>query len=138
MPIDQTPRNPTDIIFTNEGSWTSAISQLRSFFVPGAIIYGSHITYLKDRMQDIIGHYHQYTDYYQIATYGSGYGDNPGAGDRSTYVNSYNYTATSDVNSMSATYSVGSQITTTDINPLAFRSRDLIDHTHQITDRISI
>ena len=134
----QTTSNATDIAFTNEGAWTTVISQLRSFFVPGSIIYASHITYLKDRMNEMIGHYHQYTDYYQIATFGSGYGDNPSAGDRSTYVNSSNFTATSDVNTISATYSSGSQITTTDINPLAFRSRDLVDHTHQITDRISI
>lgn len=134
----QTTSNATDIIFTNEGSWASVISTLRGYFVPGNVIYASHITYLKDRMNEMIGHYHQYTDYYQIATYGSGYGDNPGAGDRSTYVDTNNQTAASDVNSISATYSVGSQIATNDINPLAFRSRDLIDHTHVIGDRTSI
>lgn len=132
-------RSSVDQVYTNEGSWTTVISQLRTYFSSGNIIYASHLSYLRDRMNEMIGHYHVFDlDAYQLATYGSGYGDNPGAGDRNNY---YEYNDPTDamynIPTESATYSAGTTIPASDHNSLANRSRSMTNHEHLFSDRTS-
>lgn len=136
----QSARNADDLIFTNEGSWATLISTLRSYFVAGNTIQAAHLSYLRDRMNEMLGHYHNYTDAIQLATYGAGYGDNPGAGDRTDYYVSggTNTSRSGDFSSdVSTTYSAGTTITAAQHNELALRSRQMISHTHPITDTTS-
>jgi len=136
----QSARNADDLIFTNEGSWATLISTLRSYFVAGNTIQAAHLSYLRDRMNEMLGHYHNYTDAIQLATYGAGYGDNPGAGDRTDYYVSggTNTSRSGDFSSdVSTTYSPGTTITAAQHNELALRSRQMISHTHPITDTTS-
>jgi hypothetical protein len=135
-----TNRNADDIVFTNEGSWASIISTLRSYFVVGNTIQAAHLTYLRDRMNEMLGHYHNYTDAIQLATFGAGYGDNPGAGDRTNYYVSGGVNTSRSGNfssDISTTYSAGSQVTASQHNELALRSRQLVSHAHPIVDTTS-
>lgn len=144
-----TNRNADDIVFTNEGSWTSIISTLRSYFVAGNTIQAAHLTYLKDRINEMLGHYHNYTDASQLGNYRVPYGDNTGGGVAPDYTNDgqgINYYVTGGVNTsrsgefsadISTTYSVGSQVIASQHNELALRSRELVSHKHPIVDTIS-
>jgi hypothetical protein len=132
-----TERNANDIIFTNEGNWAAIISTLRSYFVAGNTIQSAHLSYLRDRINEMLGHYHNYTDAIQLATFGAGYGDNPGAGDRTNYYVSGGTNTSRSGNfssDISTTYSAGSTITAAQHNELALRSRQMVSHTHPITD----
>ncbi len=135
----QTARNADDLIFTNEGSWATLISTLRSYFVAGNTIQAAHLTYLRDRVNEMLGHYHNYTDAKQLATYGVGYGDNPGAGDRTNYYVSggTNTSRSAEFSTdISTTYSADTTVTAAQHNELALRSRQMVSHAHPITDVI--
>lgn len=141
-----TNRNPTDIVFTNEGTWASIVSTLRTYFVAGNTIQAAHLTYLKDRINEMLGHYHTYDDARQLHTYGAPYGDGSGGGRAPDYTNTgqganyfvsggRNTSRSSDFSpNSSSTYSTGSTITAENFNDLALRSRQLVSHSHPIVD----
>lgn len=133
MGTAQVARNQNDLIFTNEGSWTAIISTLRSYFVAGNTIQAAHLTYLRDRMNEMLGHYHNYTDAYQLATFGNN-------GDRTNfYVSGGTNTSRSNEFSsdISTTYSTSQTVTASHHNELALRSRQLVSHAHPIADVVS-
>jgi len=127
----QIARGANDLIFSNEGSWGAIISTLRTYFVAGNTIQGAHLTYLRDRMNEMLGHYHNYTDAIQIAEFGNN-------GDRNNYYVSggTNTSRSSEFSGdISTTYS--GTITASQHNELALRSRQLVLHAHPIADVIS-
>jgi hypothetical protein len=46
----------------------------------GNIIYANDIQYLRQRINEALGHYHSFTDYYKYASYGTAYGSDAGYG----------------------------------------------------------
>lgn len=145
-----TERNATDIVFSNEGSWSSFIATLRSNFVVGNTIQASHLSFLRDRMNEMLGHYHSYSDLAQAGTYGAPYGDDTRDGRAPDYTNvgqGIDYFVSGGKNTsrseqfsadVSTTYSIGAVVTAAQHNELALRSRQMISHTHPIVDTISL
>lgn len=74
----RTERAQNSLNYVNKN--TTWAPYAKTLFTSGQVIYGSSINYLKDRVNEALGHYHNYTDYYKIATYGTAYGTDAGYG----------------------------------------------------------
>jgi len=57
---------------------TNNIAIMRAMFQQGRIIYKSEVEYLTVQINNMIGHYHTFEDYIQVAAYGGAYGDDRG------------------------------------------------------------
>lgn len=142
MGTAQTTRNP-DSITLNYANYASTIATLQTNMASGKKIYSSDITTLKALINGVMGHYHNYTDAYQLATYGAGYGDNPSAGDRTNYYTSGGVNTSAMVGNagsttvLTFTASAGTPISYTHHNAFRNGVLALSDHYHPISDRYS-
>jgi len=115
------------IEFAGKDSWAADIAMLKAAIVPGAIIQATHYNMLATMVNNMNGHYHNYTDLYWVATYGNN-------NDRNTYQESKN------TNSIDAAIgvtgvNVGDIATATKINELSMGVAQLRVHSHGINDR---
>jgi len=111
----------------------AGIPGMRNQMAIGATIDATDINVLINLINGWIGHTHTYDDAYQLATYGVGYGDNPGAGDRTNYYEDKGTTYTNF--SFIGQVSAGSTITAAKHNELKDRCNQLRGHSHGINDR---
>jgi hypothetical protein len=54
---------------------TQRVAIMRAMFQKGRIIYKTDMEYLATQINNMIGHYHTFEDYIQVAAYGGVYGD---------------------------------------------------------------
>lgn len=59
---------------------TQRVAIMRAMFQRGRIIYKSEVEYLITQINNMLGHYHTFEDYIQVATYGGAYGKDAGGG----------------------------------------------------------
>ena len=150
MPTAQVQRTAYSLIHPlGNLAYTSQITTLQSNIGAGKVIYYSDINALKTLISSMTGHYHQYTDAYQLATYGAGYGDWPDAGDRTNYYVSggkntgYAYgVQTGDLLTPTAPSTGGDfkqagVIRASDYNALNTKIKTLRYHRHSIDDQTS-
>lgn len=109
---------------------TTTIATLRTSISVGQVITASNINTLASFINNWLGHYHSYTDAYQLATYGNN-------GDRNNY---YESKTTSTVVSAPASITAintSTVITATKHNEIRSVTDNLGHHYHTINDRIS-
>ncbi len=109
----------------------NTVNSLKASMVSGALITASHVQTLIDMYNTMIGHYHTYTDRYQEATFGNN-------GDRNLYEESKNTGAPINIGSSIGGINSSTTITASKHNELAYNSRVLQSHYHQIDDRTAI
>lgn len=131
MGTAQRQQSPNSMTWNDSGNWQNLINQMRSNFVQNTKIQASHINLLNQLCTDMQGHYHNYTDQYQTATFGNN-------GDRTTYTESKN------TNSPTLSYSTGSNVSAFPIGGKATQAyhqnlvnlvNQLNSHLHNINDR---
>jgi hypothetical protein len=126
---------PDSLAYTDWVNTYTYIYNLRASIASGNTIYASDLNTIATLINNMNGHYHGYGDAYQLATYGAGYGQNPGAGDRT------NYYERKSTNSIDASINTGtSTAANTDItaarhNELRNAINELRSHYHGINDR---
>jgi hypothetical protein len=130
--------------FSDSGNWATYISRLQTNMQSGKLIYASDIALLNQLVSDMAGHYHTYTDYYQVGgsmpagATAAGFGNLDSAHGQNT--NNYTTTENSSgpgVGSASASPSSGGQITAAFYNSMASIVNGLRSHSHTITDQTS-
>lgn len=109
----------------------TTINNLRASMVAGAIVTASDVQTLINMYNTMIGHYHTYTDRYQEATFGNN-------GDRNLYEESKNTGAPISVSGSIGSINSSTTITAAKHNEIAYNSRVLQSHYHQIDDRTAI
>lgn len=150
MPTAQVARAAYSIIHPlGNVAYQSQIPTLQGKVGAGKVIYYSDINAIKGLITSMAGHYHQYTDAYQLATYGAGYGDNPSAGDRNNYYTpggrntGYAYgvqtgdTLTGAGPATGGDFKQAGVIRASDYNAMNTRIKTLRYHRHGIVDRTS-
>jgi len=136
----QTARNINSTVWTDFSNLSSNIAALRANVQAGSVVRASDITLLRSLMNNAMGHYHNYVDAMQLATFGAGYGDNPAAGDRNNYyvsggTNSNVLTgATASLPGLSA----GTTVTAQHHNSLVSSAAALQTHAHSINDQTTL
>jgi galactokinase len=99
---------------------------MNGYFTAGNTISASHFTYLRDRLNHVLGHTHNVTDHRQIGTSGN------------TMVNSSSVDTTSGYGSnISLNVSTGTTITASHHNTLRGAAAGLRSHLHSWTDNTS-
>jgi hypothetical protein len=127
----QTTRDPKATYGTVD---VNTVNTLKSSMVSGNVMYASDVNTLINLYNTMNSHYHRYDDAYQLATYGAGYGNWPGAGDRNNYYEdkdtSYPVGATAIATVANTTTATASKH-----NEIAGQSRTMKTHYHTINDR---
>jgi predicted choloylglycine hydrolase len=123
----QTQRTHDSISYNGN---TTTISNLRDAFASGNVVQAANVFDLIAMINSWNGHTHNYTDAYQLATYG----DN---GDRNNYIESKN-TGTHDEANSVAYVADGDLITAAGVNDAVNTVNKLRSHYHVINDRTAI
>ena len=116
----------------------NTVNNLKASMIVGAVIEASHINTLLNMYNTLLGHYHTYTDRIQEATFGAGYGDNPGAGDRTLYEESKSTGTPYAISGSITEVAASTIINASKHNEIALKSRQFQNHYHQIDDRINL
>jgi hypothetical protein len=124
----QSERTPNSIIFTDSGSQAGEIASLRAAIASGSTIYANDLNRISTLINNLNGHYHNYTDYYQIATYGN-------TGDRTTYSESKNTGGPDSILASPTDTAANTSITAARHNQLKDSINTLKEHYHLIDDR---
>lgn len=136
MPSAQTERAEKGFVFTNKATQASEITTLRANIQAGKVIYKSDINAIVTLINNMLGHYHTYADYKQAATYGAGYGDNPGSGDRTLYTADQNTGTPTNFPSALAAIPAGNiSISAAAINVGLQAIRAMGSHKHPMVDQ---
>jgi hypothetical protein len=135
MPSAQTERAEKGFVFTNKASQAGDIATLRANIQAGKIIYRSDINAIVTLINNMLGHYHTYADYKQAATYGAGYGDNPGSGDRTLYTADQNTGTPTNFPSALGAVPAGATVSAAAINVGLQAIRALGSHKHPMVDQ---
>ena len=136
-----TTRNPKNLFNTIS---STTVNTLKISMAAGNKIYASDVNSLISLYNTMNSHYHRYDDAYQLPTYGTGYGDNPGGAlsgagtwDRTNYYEDKDTSVPVSGASIGG-ISVGNTITASKHNEIATQSRNLSSHYHTINDRTNI
>lgn len=106
---------------------TAQRNTMNGYFTAGNTISASHFTYLRDRLNHVLGHTHNVTDHRQV-----------GAGTGNTQVNSSTVDTTSGYGSdISLNVSTGTTITASHHNTLRGAAAGLRSHLHSWNDNTS-
>jgi hypothetical protein len=116
------------INYTGSDTIASNIATLRTNIVSGAIPTASDHNTLISMINNMLGHYHNYNDQYQIATYGNN-------GDRGTYSESKNSNPPAYRPGNTGTVDTSTVITAARHNLMKDGCNFLRSHFHQIDDR---
>lgn len=127
--------NADSLSFTDKAGQNAEIVSLRSAIQTGGTIYATDMNRVATLINNMNGHYHSYTDAYQLATYGVGYGNWPGAGDRTNYYESKNTNNIDSTTAVTTDSSAGTAITATRHNELQSAINNIRTHAHGIVDR---
>jgi hypothetical protein len=136
MSTQTSERSPIAFEFAGKNSQTSEITSLRAAMATNQIIYKTDVNRLITLINNMAGHYHSFLDVRQQATFGAGFGDNPGAGDRTTYSRTVNTTAPSGWPGTINPLPGGPvTITAVAINASLSAVRTMNSHSHPIVDQ---
>lgn len=116
------------IEFPGSQTFNTDIATLRNSFVAGNLVKASDYNLLATMINNMNGHYHNYTDLY----YNSTYGNSPV--DRNTYQESKNTNSIDSASNVN-TVNVGNTITIAQHNAAALGVSQLRVHYHGINDR---
>jgi hypothetical protein len=121
-------------VTTNAPAWpsgdpTTNINNAVASFVAGGTIRASHFNYIVDAVNQMNGHNHTWTDYYQQATYGNN-------GDRNNYQQTSTSNGPDGAVGLSA-LSAGTVISASHHNAGRTAVSALASHTHTENDRTS-
>lgn len=134
-PIAQRQQLPDSITFTDSAGQALIISRLRIDIDVGKKIYASDLNKITDMINNMNGHYHTYTDAYQLATYGAPYGNSsPSAGDRTNYTRAVNSSAPNSITTVTGV-TAGQSITASKHNDLSAAINKLRSHNHTVSDQ---
>ena len=120
----------TSLTFTSSGSQAAEITSLRTAIGSGSIIYANDLNRISTLINNMNGHYHTYTDSYQLATYGNN-------GDRTNYSESKNTGAPNSITSAPTDTAANTTITAARHNELKDAINNIRNHYHEINDRTS-
>jgi hypothetical protein len=124
----QREQSPQSNIFPSN----SVITTLRTNMASGSVIYANDVNTLITLINSWLGHYHNYDDAYQLATFGNN-------GDRTNYTeskNSSDVTSSMSISTISGVTS-GDTIVATKHNEMRNRCSTMAHHYHSIDDRTS-
>jgi hypothetical protein len=111
------------------GDPTTNVSNAVASFVAGGTIRASHFNYIIDSVNQMNGHNHTWTDYYQRATYGNN-------GDRANYEQTSTSNGPNGVSGLTGR-TVGQIIYASAHNDCLTSVTALASHTHTENDRTS-
>lgn len=118
------------IAFDYSGSQAAEIASLRAAIASGQVIYANDLNRIGNLINYMNGHYHNYTDLYQTATYGN-------SGDRNTYIEGKNTNSIDAVTDAPTNTASNTTITASRHNELANATNQIRLHYHGIDDRTS-
>ena len=124
----QDARTANSLIYTNSGSQAGEISSLRAAIASGSIIYANDLNRISTLINNMNGHYHNYTDYYQMAYYGN-------TGDRNNYTEGKNTAGPDSITSSPTDTAFNTDITASRHNQLKDAVNNIRSHYHSINDR---
>jgi hypothetical protein len=127
----QEERLPNSLTFTGSGSQAEEIASLRASISSNNIIYANDLNRIGTLINNMNGHYHNYTDYYQRPTFGNN-------GDRAEYSESKNTSSIDGIQTVATDTAAGTSITATRHNELQSSICTLYNHNHSIDDRTAI
>jgi hypothetical protein len=105
---------------------TNAVTTLRAAIASTNTIRAADINNLITLINNWVGHYHTYDDYYQLATYGN-------TGDRANYIQDRNTTST--FGAAVASVEVNNLVEVATHNTMVSRVTQMSSHSHGIFDR---
>jgi hypothetical protein len=124
----QTEKNATALTYTDSGTQAAEIASLRTAISSGSTIFAYDLNRIGTLINNMNGHYHTYTDDYQLATYGN-------TGDRTNYSESKNTSSIDAITTAPTDTAAGTSITATRHNELRYSICRLYNHYHEIDDR---
>jgi hypothetical protein len=124
----QTEKNATALTFTSSGSQAAEIASLRTAISSGSTIFANDLNRIGTLINNMNGHYHTYTDDYQLATYGNN-------GDRTNYSESKNTGGPDAITDAPTNTAADTSITASRHNELKDAINQLRYHNHSIDDR---
>lgn len=120
--------NANSITFTGQNTFATELASLRSAVTVGGVIYANDLNRIATLINNMNGHYHNYTDMYQTATYGNN-------GDRNTYTESKNTAGPDQTYPAPTDTAAGSAISASRHESLRTSLNILYNHYHAINDR---
>jgi hypothetical protein len=123
-----TERTANSLTFTGSGSQAVEIASLRTAISSGSTIFANDLNRIGTLINNLNGHYHNYDDAYQLATYGNN-------GDRTNYVESKNTGGPDAVTAAPTNTAADTSITASRHNELKDSINQLRQHFHSIDDR---
>jgi hypothetical protein len=123
-----TERTANSLTFTGSGSQAVEIASLRTAISSGSTIFANYLNRIGTLINNLNGHYHNYDDAYQLATYGNN-------GDRTNYVESKDTGGPDAVTAAPTNTAADTSITASRHNELKDSINQLRQHFHSIDDR---
>lgn len=114
--------------WAGSGTFYSDLANLRASIQAGNTVYASDINKIATLINNMNGHYHNYTDLYQTATFGN-------TGDRNTYTEGKNTNGIDDIRTVGTSTATNTEITAARHNELRDAINVLRVHYHGINDR---
>jgi hypothetical protein len=124
----QSEKLATSLTYPNSGSQAEEITSLRTAITSGNKIFASDLNRIATLINNINGHYHSYTDEYQLATYGNN-------GDRTNYSEAKDTSAPDATITAPIDTAANTAITASRHNELKDAINQIRDHNHSIDDR---
>lgn len=116
------------IEFAGKNEQYAEITSLRASIQSGGLIYANDMNRIANLINNMNGHYHNYTDMYQTATYGNN-------GDRGTYTEGKNTNSIDAANYVGNGTAAGTDVSAARHNELRDAVNQLRVHYHGIDDR---
>jgi hypothetical protein len=126
-----TERTANSLTFTGSGSQAAEITSLRTAITAGNTILANDLNRIGTLINNMNGHYHNYDDAKQLATFGNN-------GDRANYVDSRNTGTAQDTTSAPTDTASNTTITASRHNELKDAINNIRNHNHEIGDLTSL
>lgn len=126
----QREQTATALVYTDSATQSAEIASLRTAVQTGNTIFAADLNRIGTLINNMNGHYHTYTDAYQLATYGNN-------GDRTNYTESKNTNSIDSVTTAPTNTAANTTITASRHNELRVAINNLRSHLHGIDDRTS-
>ena len=123
-----TERAANSITFTSSGSQAAEIASLRTAISSGSTIFANDLNRIGTLINNMNGHYHNYDDAYQLATYGN-------TGDRTNYTEIKDTGGPDQVFAAPTDTAANTAITASRHNELKDSINAVRHHYHEINDR---
>jgi hypothetical protein len=118
----------SNLYFTGAASQAGEITSLRAAIASGSTIYANDLNRISTLINNMNGHYHNYTDIYQLANYGN-------TGDRTNYFEFKDTSGPDSTITAPTDTAANTAITASRHNELKDSINTLRNHYHSIDDR---